>query len=162
MLPSIDAKQRTELAHDGILVLPTHQQTPSLFEPMGSKGTHGISLDLDASSLCVLHQPCPSTTLDTGQGGIELLLEGFQTTIAVVDGFCELARWWLAATLLARRQVLPEERVVDVTACYACFVSHALLCQTLLDVQAVRGKKITREMLGDAPPWKLISGCSAI
>lgn len=94
LLPRVDTENGTELANHRVLV--------------------GICLDLDAASLRVLYQPCPSTALDTCERGVELLLESVKAAIVGVDGSCESARWWLTTTLVGGREVLPEESVVDV------------------------------------------------
>ena len=96
MLPGVDTEDGPELAHDGVLIR--------------------VCLDLNAAGLGVLHQPCPAAALDARQRGIELLLEGIQAAVALIDGTSELAGRGLAAALGGGRQVLPEEGVVDVAA----------------------------------------------
>jgi hypothetical protein len=66
VLPRINTQNRTELANDGVLV--------------------GICLDLDSASLRVLDQPSPTTSLDARECRVELVLEGVEATVAVVDG----------------------------------------------------------------------------
>ena len=94
MFPRVNTEQGSELPNDRVLV--------------------GICPDLDVARLCVLHQPCPATALDAGEGGVELLLERIEAAVAGVDGFGEGAGWGLAAALALGYEVLPEEGVVDV------------------------------------------------
>jgi hypothetical protein len=65
------------------------------------------------------YQPAPSGTLDTCRGGIELLLERFERTEGLVNGILERTRLQGTTVTLplagGRREVLPEERVVDVS-----------------------------------------------
>lgn len=96
VLPSIHTQNWAELAHDRILV--------------------GICLDLDAARLCILDQPCPTATLDTRQRRVELLLESIQATVVVVNSLAQSTRRRLAAALVCRCQVLPEQAVVDVAS----------------------------------------------
>jgi hypothetical protein len=42
------------------------------------------------------------------------LLESVQSTVLLLDSCLELTIWQLASTLLGRRKVQPEERVIDV------------------------------------------------
>lgn len=65
MLPSVDAQQRRELAHDGILV--------------------GVGADEDLSRLGVLDEPRPAAALDAGEGGVELVSEGGEGAVRGLD-----------------------------------------------------------------------------
>jgi len=96
MLPGIDAEKGAELADDGILV--------------------GIGPNLHTARLDILHQPRPAAALDAGERGVELVGEGGEAAVAVVDGLGEGATGRLAAALAGGRKVLPEEGVVDVAA----------------------------------------------
>ena len=56
--------------------------------------------------------------MDTSSGGIELLLEVVEATKSLIDGLLERSvnKLSAVAALLSRRsEVLPEQRVVDVT-----------------------------------------------
>lgn len=75
MLPSINTKQRNVSADNRILV--------------------GVCLDLNLTGLGVLDQPSPTRTLDTGEGGIELVLEAGEVSIEGFDGSLVI---WLAWT----------------------------------------------------------------
>lgn len=88
MLPSINTKDGTELSHNRVLVC--------------------VRLNLNGASLRILHEPGPSTALDTRQRRVEFLLQRIQTAIAVIDGLAQGAGWGLASALVRRRQVLPE------------------------------------------------------
>lgn len=66
MLPSVNTKNGSELADDGILVC--------------------VGSDLDGTGLGVLDQPSPARALDTGQSGVELLLQLVEAAIVGVDG----------------------------------------------------------------------------
>ena len=112
MLPGIDAQDGAELADDRVLVR--------------------VCLNLDAACLGVLHQPCPSTALDTCQRCVELLLERIEATIAIVDSLAESTRGRLASALAGRRQVLPEQAMVDMTT--AVEVDQGLQSNLGLDV----------------------------
>lgn len=71
MLPSVDTKDRSELADNGVLV--------------------GVGSDLDGASLGILDQPSPARTLDAGKSGVELLLHGIEAAVVCVDGLGECA-----------------------------------------------------------------------
>jgi hypothetical protein len=110
---SLNTQNRPELAHHWILVR--------------------ICLDLHAARLNVLYQPRPSTSLHTRKRCVELLLERVQAAVALINGLAESACWGLTAALVGGRQVLPEERVVEVAA--AVEVDHGLqgdLCGNVL------------------------------
>lgn len=62
MLPSIDAQQRRELSHNGVLI--------------------GICADQNLTRLVVLDEPSPAATLNTSERSIELRLEGGKVLIA--------------------------------------------------------------------------------
>lgn len=95
MLPGVDTQDGAELSDDRVLV--------------------GIRLDAHLAGLGILHQPRPAAPLDARERGVELLLEGIEAAVRVVDGGREGAGRGLAAALGRGREVLPEERVVDVT-----------------------------------------------
>lgn len=97
MLPGVDAEDGAELADDGVLV--------------------GVCLDADVAGLHVLHQPGPSGALDAGERSVELALQLLERAVGVVDLLREGAGWRLAAALGLGGEVLPEESVVDVSAC---------------------------------------------
>ena len=65
MLPRIDPHQRDVIASDGVLVRPSY--------------------DLQGTSQLVLCQPGPSATLNSGQGNINLLLQGFEGAKVLLD-----------------------------------------------------------------------------
>lgn len=65
MLPSINTQQWCVLANNRILV--------------------GICANLDLSSLVILYEPCPSASLDTSEGGVELCLEGGEVAIGCLN-----------------------------------------------------------------------------
>jgi hypothetical protein len=96
MLPSIDSQNRSELSYHRVLVR--------------------IRPNLHASRLCILDQPRPTTALDACKRRVEFLLERVEAAVAVVDGLAECACRGLAAALAGGRQVLPEQRVVEVAA----------------------------------------------
>jgi hypothetical protein len=96
MLPRINSQNRPELSHYRVLVR--------------------IRPNLDTSRLSVLDQPRPATALDARERRVELLLECVEAAVAVVDGLAQRTCWGLAAALAGGRQVLPEQRVVEVAA----------------------------------------------
>jgi len=65
------------------------------------------------------YDPAPTRALDPSSSRVELLLQDVQRTPALADGSLERAVLERAAVTLVldsrRREVLPEERVVDVT-----------------------------------------------
>lgn len=97
MLPSVNTEDGSELTNNGILVC--------------------VGSDLDGTGLGVLDQPSPAGALDAGQSGVELLLHRVEAAVVGFDGLGESTRWGLTTTLRLGSEVLPEERVVDVTAC---------------------------------------------
>jgi hypothetical protein len=104
MLPSINTQNRPELPNHRVLVR--------------------IRPDLHTSCLDVLDQPRPSTSLNACKRCVKLLLERVQAAIAVIDRLAQSTCRWLAAALACRRQVLPKQCVVEVTA--AVEVDHGL------------------------------------
>lgn len=96
MLPSIDTEDRPKLTYDRILIR--------------------ICSNLHIARLHILDQPRPPTSLDACECRIKLLLERIQAAIALVDRLAQRTRWWLAAALACRRQVLPEQAVVQVAS----------------------------------------------
>lgn len=88
MLPCINAQKRLELTDDWILI--------------------GIGTNTDLSGRGIFDKPSPTTSLDSGKGGIEFLFEILQTPVCGVDGLLELARWWSASASGFRGQILPE------------------------------------------------------
>ena len=117
LLPRVDTEDGAELANHRVLV--------------------GICLDLDAASLRVLHQPCPSAALNACERSVEFLLESVKAAIVGVDGSSESARWWLTTTLVGGREVLPEQGVVNVTA--AVEVDERLQGNLSLDILLLLG-----------------------
>ncbi len=95
MLPGINTEKGLELANDGVLV--------------------GVGADADLAGLLVLDQPGPAAALNTGQRGVELVLELIETTVGGVDGLGEGAGGGLTTAGALGGQVLPEEGVVQVT-----------------------------------------------
>lgn len=77
--------------------------------------TYGICLDRNGTSLSVLNEPCPSTALDAGKSGVELLLQSVQAAVVAVDGLGKRSSRSLSTTLGLGSEVLPEESVVDVS-----------------------------------------------
>ena len=65
MLPSVDAEQWSELAHNGILV--------------------GVGADEHLSRLGILDEPGPAAALDAGKGGVEFVAEGGEGAVRCLD-----------------------------------------------------------------------------
>lgn len=65
MLPGVDTQQRCVFAHDWVLV--------------------GVSSDLYLTRFVVLHQPGPSTALNTSQSSIELGLERGEVAVRIFN-----------------------------------------------------------------------------
>lgn len=64
------------------------------------------------------HKPAPPGTLDSGGGGVELLLESIERTKVLGDGLAEgsILQGTTDTTVGARLgQILPEQGMVDVT-----------------------------------------------
>ena len=74
------------------------------------------------------HEPAPAGALDGRSGGVELLLEGVEGAPLLDDGLLEGTVTEGAAVALALgrggREVLPEERVVDVTCGAAASIAR--------------------------------------
>jgi hypothetical protein len=73
MLPSINTQQRRVFSNNRVLV--------------------GICSDLHLSSLVVLHEPRPSTALDSSESGIELGFEGGEITVGGFNCGLQLSAW---------------------------------------------------------------------
>lgn len=95
MFPRIDTQQGLVPANDRVLV--------------------GIGLDGDVSCLSVLDQPGPTAALDSGESGVELLLQVFQASICALDGLGQFSGRRLTTTGILGSQVSPEQSVVEVT-----------------------------------------------
>lgn len=79
MLPSINTEYWFELSNDRVLVC--------------------IRFDSDLSGLCILDEPSPATALNTGKSSIEILLQGIETSVTVINGLGQRTRWRLATSL---------------------------------------------------------------
>lgn len=95
MLPGINTEKGLVLANDGVLVR--------------------VGANADLARLLVLDQPGPAAALNTGQRGVELVLELIEATVGGVDGLGEGAGGGLTTAGALGGQVLPEEGVVQVT-----------------------------------------------
>jgi hypothetical protein len=117
MLPRINPQNRSKLPNNRILIR--------------------IRANLNTPRLRILHQPRPPAPLNPRQRGIELLLERIQTAVTIINSRRQLARRRLASALAGRRQVLPEQAVVDVAA--AVEVDHRLQGDLSGDIVVVLG-----------------------
>jgi hypothetical protein len=63
----------------------------------------------------VTYEPSPSGSLNGSCGGVELLLEGFHGPKVLFNGLLERAFSQLATVPARGCEVLPEQRVVDMT-----------------------------------------------
>lgn len=98
MLPHVHSQQRLSVGRDRILILGRR--------------------DLQMPALLVLHQPAPAAAFDAEQRRPELGFEPRETAPAFLQCGRELGvGGLLAAWRGSRREVFPEERVVDVAAC---------------------------------------------
>ncbi len=81
----------------------------------GVDGSYGICLDANVAGLCVLHQPSPSTALDTSKSSIESLFHVVEAAEGIVNSLakCSGRRFTTACVLWSK--VLPEQRVVQMT-----------------------------------------------
>lgn len=96
MLPRINPQQRLKLPHHRILIrICPYPHLPSLR---------------------ILNQPSPPTPLNPRQFRIHHLLQALQPTIRLINGALQSPAWLSAPTLARWRQILPEQRVVDVAA----------------------------------------------
>jgi hypothetical protein len=130
MLPSINTQQGLILTNNRVLILHTAISISSHHIRDGRACREGSSIgcqegpmcayrvcsDSNLTGLCILHKPCPTAALNTGQSSIKLLLHLIETAIGLVNCFTERSGWWLSSTRLGWRQILPEERVVEVTS----------------------------------------------
>lgn len=147
MLPSIDADQR----HVGCLER-THKEFSSVsaslysyafhFSPRLEKLTQqGILVssrdNVELLGLRVVTQPAPTGALNGGDLSVKLLLQLVETTKVTVDRILEHTGAQLATTVLLRSQILPEQRVVDVTT--SIEVDRFLKSDGRLDVLLVDG-----------------------
>lgn len=80
-----------------------------------STGPYSVGADANLTGLLVLDEPSPAAALDTSKSSVDLRLELVKTAKGVVDGSCESTRRGLTTTSVLGGQVLPEERVVQVT-----------------------------------------------
>lgn len=65
--------------------------------------------------LHILYQPAPSTSLDASQSRVEQLLHSIQATIRMVNCLCKRTARRLPTTLVLRRQILPEQAMIEVS-----------------------------------------------
>lgn len=96
MLPGIDPQKRHVLPHDGILIR--------------------IRLHLHFARLLVLDEPRPSAPLDPRQLRVHHLLESVERSVTRVDSPLQRSRGLAAPTGPLGSQILPEERMVDMSA----------------------------------------------
>lgn len=77
--------------------------------------------DFETLGLGVVPQPSPTRSLDASSGSVELLLEVLEVTESSLNGGLERTVLEDTSLTLVRRgrgsEVLPKERVVDVTLC---------------------------------------------
>lgn len=99
VLPHVDAQERYRAVHHGVLVFRLHKR-------QGSGG--GIQ-----------DQPAPSTTLDAQQERFKLGFEFGHAAVCGLDCFAEFRCCLVGVREVAacRSKVLPEQRMVDVSAC---------------------------------------------
>lgn len=125
VLPSINAQQRSHLSNHGVLVLHQNKQRESASSnPFSNRKimcschvqTYRLSLNPNLARDVMLDQPNPATALHTRQRLIELALKCAEAAPVALDFLGQLAGGRLTTTLALRRQVLPEQRVVDVAA----------------------------------------------
>lgn len=76
------------------------------------RAAYGAGDNLKVSSLLVFHEPSPATTLNASKVCVELLLKSIKASPGAVDRGRKLTGRKLAAAVLLRGQVLPEERMV--------------------------------------------------
>ena len=121
MFPSINPQQRRKLPYDRILVLHSKPFISNI--PMQriskqhiSKATHRISLNRNRPGHIILHQPRPPTPLHARQRHIELDLQFLQPAKRLFDLLPQRPTRGLSSPLILRRQVLPEQAMVEVPA----------------------------------------------
>lgn len=90
---------------------------------------------------CITYDPTPARALNTSGGSVELLLEGLNGTPLLLDSGLEGTVTEATAVALAlrrsRSQVLPEERMVDVSCTSGRSVSGVMV--TLERMKEVTG-----------------------
>ena len=122
VLPSINTQDWGELASDWVLV--------------------GVVLDRELASLGVLDQPCPSGSLEAGEGGVERALELVEGAVGLRDGSLKRDVSVNCSWLGARDRTLraPDGSPPPPADFGAKFSQNKvwLMCP---------------------PPWKLINGC---
>lgn len=73
----------------------------------------------DQTTGFIENEPAPTGTLHGGSSGIELLFHFLTGTKVTVDGLCERTRFKNATNTAilsrARSEILPKERMIDVT-----------------------------------------------
>jgi hypothetical protein len=82
--------------------------------------------NLELLRLGVITEPSPPAALNTGGGRIHLLLERIDRAEVALERSLQLALLELTTALLRRREVFPEQRMVDV----AFFVRRVLTRST--------------------------------
>lgn len=135
MLPRIDPQQWYELSHNRVLVLSDLSQWSAL--PMRSDKTHSISLHANPPRLLILNQPSPATPLNPGQLRIHNLLQLLYPSKRLLDLLAQRSTGRLPTTLVLRRQILPEQSVVDVPPTVEVY--EGLESDGLLDVGGAVG-----------------------
>lgn len=105
-----------------VLVLQVVGVLPSVNSNNGHiRSSHGVLVGsgdgLQSTVLLVLDNPSPSGTLDTSQLGVDVANQSVQRSKAVLDGIVQSRSLLggLSSTLALGGQVLPEQRVVNVT-----------------------------------------------
>lgn len=105
-----------------------------------------ISPNPNIPRLIILHQPSPPAPLHPRQRRIELPLHRLQTPVRLINRLGQRPRRRRAPALVLRRQVLPEQRVVEVAA--AVEVDQRLQGDLGRDVGAgLRGRHLFRRVV---------------
>ena len=120
MLPDVDADDR-EMRDERVLVrgrcdLETLALRVHALQVSSSSSVH--PQQMRSKYALFTHKPAPSTSLNRQRRSIELLLEVVNAAPRLVDRILERSRSDLpaiAALIGRRREVLPEQRVVDVS-----------------------------------------------
>ena len=76
--------------------------------------TYSISLDRNIPRLLILHQPRPTTTLNTRKSSIKLILKLPKATIRLINSLTKHTGRWFTTTGTLGSQILPKQGMVDV------------------------------------------------
>ncbi len=144
-----------------VLVLKVESVLPGINTDDGVVRDQGVLVlggdNLKLGVLGVESEPSPTGSLDGGNGSVEARLEVVKRAKVTLDGLLEGTVVKLSTAVTGGSQVLPEERVVDVTTTVE--LDSGLKLDLLLDVVARDGRVVSLDGVVKVVDVKLVVLC---